>query len=307
MSNRTVLGVLAVVCATSCAPKQKGALDASGYSSAAYALSVKNASHGGIVSNRWRLDNLWPKRNKLVPKDTAEYMTKFYFDVDGDGKADTTEKDFLYELRLANLHNDGVIWLRTFPIAAYDAQKDLRVLMKEYIDGASHNGFEVVVIGTSGATAVAIVQKPRFAGKVLQENTTTLAGAAAYEATVDVANVDRITVEPDAVEKRVKMVLVRPGFTRTVKSKSRKYQFPVLLLAGYSNNVKDFDATGKEFDELLSRVVVQGRSGYSPLAPTVAEPSVPAGTESAATVEGAAPAAEAPSAVPSSAPPAASK
>ncbi|HEX2879820.1 MAG TPA: hypothetical protein VHO25_09845, partial [Polyangiaceae bacterium] len=256
MTKRKVLGVLAMLVATGCAPKQKGALDANGYSSAVYALSVKNASHGGIVSNRWRLDNLWPKRSKLVPKDSAEYMTKFFFDVDGDGKADSSEKDFLYELRLANLHDDGIIWLRTFPIAAHDAQKDLRVLMKEYVDGASHNGFEVVVIGAAGGAAVAIVQKPRYAGKVLHENATSLGGATAYEATIDVANVDRIAVEPGAVEKRVKMVLVRPGFTRTVKSKGRKYEFPVLLLAGYSNNVKDFDAAGKEFDELLNRVVV---------------------------------------------------
>jgi hypothetical protein len=290
MTKRTVLGVLALVLATGCAPKQKGALDANGYASAAYALSVKNAAHGAIISNRWRLDNLWPKRNKLVPKDTAEYMTKFYFDVDGDGKADASEKDFLYELRLANLQNDGIIWLRTFPIATYDAQKDLRVLMKEYIDAASHNGFEVVVIGTSGGTAVSIVQKPRYAGKVLQENATTLAGVSAYEATIDVANVDRIAVEPNAVERRVKMLLVRPGFTRTVKSKSRKYQFPVLLLAGYSNNVKDFDATGKEFEELLSRVVVNGRSGYAPPAPVVAEPSATA--ETATTAPETAPATE---------------
>jgi hypothetical protein len=227
----------------------------------------------------------------LVPKDTAEYLTNFHFDVDGDGSADTSEKDFLYELRFASLHNDGIIWLRTFPIATYDAQKELRVLMKEYIDGASVAGYEVVVFG---GWAAGLVER-RYAGKVLQEHETTLAGATAYEATVDVANVDRIKVEPDAVEKRVKMVLVRPGFTRTVKSKNRKYQFPVLLLAGYSNNVKDFDATGKEFDEFLNRVVVAGRSGYSPPAPPV-EPSAPA--ESVAPAEEAVPAAGAASPAP---------
>ena len=242
-----------------CGPLSPGVFDASGFTSDAYDFGVTNTPEGSLLPNDWRLDNLYERGGRLRPKRTPGYMTKFSFDTNGDGTIDRTMEEFAYELRFENIENDGIIWLRTFPISETDRHKKLRVLMKSYIDDASKAGYELVVIGTHSQ----LVER-RFAAKPVVECDVQVAGKPAYEAVVDVSNLDRIKVDPTAVEKRVKLVLVATGFNYRVYSRSDGVLFPVLMLAGYSNNLQDFEAGERVFDQFLDRITINARRGYVP-------------------------------------------
>jgi hypothetical protein len=131
--------------------------------------------------------------------------------------------------------------------------------MKDYVDEASRAGFEVVVFGMRSQ----LVER-RYGTRTVREGDSQLAKRVAYEATVDVANIDRIKVDPKAVETRVRLVLVRFPHTYAVKAmeSTQDHEFPMLLLAGYANNPEDFEAGEKDFEDFLNRIKVTNATGY---------------------------------------------
>lgn len=253
--RRLVVSSLAVL-ALCCAPAPKGAINAKGYESADHSLAVKANDDGQVLPRSWRLDNMSANG---TPKKTADYMTVFEFDLDDDGTVDEKTKELVYQLRYENLQDDGVIWLRTFPISTHDREKKLRVLMKDYVDEASRAGFEVVVFGMRSQ----LVER-RYGTRTIREGDTLLAKRVAYDATVDVANIDRIRVDPKAVETRVRLVLVKFPYSYAVKSmeSTQDHEYPMLLLAGYANNPEDFETGEKDFEDFLNRIKVASATGY---------------------------------------------
>lgn len=260
-----VIGIGCLAC-VSCGGGQQAVYTPSSYRSAMPGFGVEKGADGRVLPAHWRIDNFWDQRGEFVPKDTEDYWTSYDFDLNGDGITDSTERDMLYELRFESVQDGGVIWLRSFPISGFDRDKSLAVLMKGYIDGAAVAGYEAVVIGTRPA-----VLERRYAARTVNEGRAIVARTPAYEAVIDVSNIDRIKVEPGAIEKRVKLVLFKPGFSREVSVQGQSGEFPVLVLAGYVNNPGDFDGGGKEFDDFLDRIVVSGKSGYTRSLPSSEE------------------------------------
>lgn len=253
--RRLVVSSLAVF-ALCCAPAPKGAITAKGYESGDHSLAVVANEDGKVLPKSWRLDNMTANG---TPKKTADYMTVYEFDLDDDGTVDEKTKELVYQLRYENLQDDGKIWLRTFPISTHDREKKLRVLMKDYVDEASRAGFEVVVFGMRSQ----LVER-RYGTRTIREGDTLLAKRVAYDATVEVANIDRIKVDPKAVETRVRLVLVKFPYSYAVKSmeSTQDHEYPMLLLAGYANNPEDFESGEKDFEDFLNRIKVASASGY---------------------------------------------
>jgi hypothetical protein len=256
-------------------------VDASGYSNEKYSLTVKPTPDLQILPSDWRLDNLYGPDHK--PKVTAEYMTTYEFDVDGDGKYETKKDDYAFELRFENVKNSGIIWLRMVPISDTDSQKLPRVLIRDYIEAIAQTGYEVSVISGN----VRISAQKRFATETLSETEGTLAGAPAHAFTLNVANVDQVQLEKAARSNRVKLVLARPPVEYHL-SPPKNAAFPMALVAGYANHPDDFAAGLPVFDDFLARIGVRGVAGASlretaakPPATAPAEPSPPAPTESA--------------------------
>jgi hypothetical protein len=234
----------------------------------------------------------------LAPKNGGIYKTTFFFDLDGDGKLDNSHDALTYDLRFQHKKHEAYIWLRSIPLSSDLKDKDLRVLMKAYVDEIAGAGYEAVQL--SGAHT--IVEK-RYAAETVDQSEAKLAGRDAFFAAIDVANVDQIKLTPSTRHVRVELVFVRPGTDYEFKSvgssqvlgSGQVQTFPAVLMVGYANFPDDFGADEPAFRTFLSEIEINGRRGF-----TLAKADAPAAAASGAPASAAS--AAAPSAAPTNAP-----
>lgn len=86
--------------------------------------------------------------------------------------------------------------------------RELRILVQDYIDAVSGVGLTDVQIGPQKH----LVQQRRFATRTVSTEAVTISGHEAFAATFEVANVDQLKLEPDSRWERARVVLVRTPF-----------------------------------------------------------------------------------------------
>jgi hypothetical protein len=271
----TTFGVLAagVVCvaAAACGPVHGGAFNTMGFTSTyGYDIPYERGTQR-LLSTEWRLDNFELGREGLVHKRSARYVTNYHLDEDDDrdgrsGNSGTIIDAFKYALRFEHSVHAGVIWLREIPIETKLRNKDLRVLMQSYIDELSGAVYQTVQQGDASpwSQKPQIVVEHRRAPVVLEEGRAVVAGQPAYTATIEIADIDEVHVAPQTRTSRVQLVLLRAPQDETyepgnVNIPTRNY--PVVLLAGYSNMPPDFAKGLDDFHGLLRRIAIAGRTG----------------------------------------------
>jgi hypothetical protein len=282
--SRRRLGLLAgsltalAASAAGCHPAAAGALTATGYENEAYGFKV-NVS-GGTVGDDWDLDNYTKNGDgNFVPKGGDPYETTLLIDANDDGSVDAQEKGPTYDLRLHNPKHDAVIWLRAVPLAPGYKDKTMGEIAKKYVDQVPSFGYEAVQLAAPASTTGG----KHLESKVADRAEITLAGKEAY--------VTRLNVRPssDAKWTGVEVVLVRPGFERTVQVSGNPVKVPVVLVAGYANSPDNFTADEAAFRKFLGEIEIAGRRGMTAPKPVAASPGdSPASADGGA---GAAPAA----------------
>jgi hypothetical protein len=291
--GRAVLCAM-VAAATACVPLMtRGAFVTRGYFSGyGYDVLFQDGTKSTLPP-AWRIDNYRLDGLDLVRKDRDRYVTTYAFDNNGDGRTDDRFKAFTYALRYEHSVHAGVIWLRNIPIAQKLRDKDLRVLMQDYIEEITTATYETVQLGAHGVPTVVVER--RRAAAILEQGPATVAGRLAYAATIEVANVDQIKLSPDVRTRRVEIVLMRSPDDETIRHNGVvTATYPVVVLAGYSNMQADFPAGRDDFHDFLRLLTIGGRSGLTinlaPAAP--ADPAavgVPPGAPPPAAPPGAAP------------------
>lgn len=250
-----------------------------------------------MLPDGWQLDNYYRKfgsTSSLTPKDGEGYVTKFRFDKDGDGTPDITEPAHTFDLRFTHRNHSGVIWLRAVPLSQRLGETDLRVLTQGYLEDVAGAGYEAVELGSRK-----LVVEKRFAAELVGREEGTLGRKPAFAADFFVANVDQVRVTSAARDRRVKIVIVRPGFTYslrgdagpgwansnepTVRRTQPSIDFPVILIAGLATQPEDFERALPDFNDFLNRLAFQGSSGVELHA--VASPSQSPAAAAASAVE----------------------
>jgi hypothetical protein len=263
-----------------CGPGAKGALTPAGYESESPKYSVVKAGQT-FLGDDWVLDNYTTSESgRMRPKSEGIYRTTFSFDLDGDGKLDNGHDALTYDLRFQHKKHEAFIWLRSVPLASELKDKDLRVLMKDYVDEIAGAGYEAVQLSGSHA----VVEK-RYAAEVVDQSPARLADREAFLATMDVANIDQIKLTPSTRRVRVELVFVRPGTDYELRSANFVESFPSLLMVGYANLPDDFAADEPAFRAFLAEIEIAGRRGF-----TAAKSEAPAAAAPAAAATSAAPA-----------------
>ena len=333
MSSQYSAGLVACVAAVAaigCAPVL-GQFDDKGFVHGKYPYTVEytDAQARTFISTDWHILNFHDVRGKLVPKTGDDYETTFRLDTDGDGKSDSNEHTFVYDLELEHARRDQQIWLRTLPLSAKDRDKNLDVIARYYLDGIAGSGFAVVSLSEG---SVSIVEK-RFAIQTLGARTLPVAQRDGYAVVIDVANVDQLSMNTTDRRQRVALVFVRTGYKlyRTFGPNHDDAEFPILLVAGYTGSPADFDEGLPAFEQLLSKVALHGALPHPapsklppvrdtagiaatlppgllaalahPVAPVITPAATPTAAPAAATTPAATVAPEASSAAPLAAPP----
>ena len=271
------------------------------YQSKLYPLSLTGdgaaQSSAGLMPEGWRLDNFYGKEVRDRPKDTNAYMSQLEFDLNGDGRYEEQAREYTYLLRFEHRVTDGVVWLRGIPVSDDLAQMDLSVLMTNFSEALSGANYETTRLDSMSSRT----SEERYASTIIASAPCKLAGLECVTATIELANVDQLKLDPTYRSRRLRVLIARTPFHYEPSAVSER-GYPVYLFAGYSSLPANFDAELPDFLGFLGRISVAGVSGFGsgPWSSRVPAGS-PAATNSVAAPPSAPPSV-APSAPPSAAP-----
>lgn len=274
-------GVVACTAATGagCLRAHRETFPAVGYTSQyGYEIPYERGAQP-LLPIDWTLDNFEQTRDGGWERKTSDrYVTKYAFD-DDDGRSEASFEEPTYAVRYEHRVHAGVIWLRDIPIKRKLRSKDLHVLMQTYIDEIAGATYETVQRGSTSPweSKPQIVVEHRHAAEILEEGPAVVAGQPAYAATIEVANIDEVRVAPRARTLRVQLVLLRAPqdeIYEPTRGDGPKRDYPVVLLAGYSNMPVDFAKGLEDFHGLLRKLAIGGKTGLAlQLAPAAPAPA----------------------------------
>lgn len=245
-----------------------GAVSPGKYQSKLYPLSLTGdgaaPSSAGLMPEGWRLDNFYGKELPDRPKDTNAYMTELEFDLNGDGRYEEHAREYTYLLRFEHRITDGVVWLRGIPVSEDLAQMDLSVLMTHFSEALSGANYETIRLdSTSSRTS-----EERYASTIIASAPCKLAGLECVTATIELANVDQLRLDPTYRSRRLQVLIARTPFHYEPSAVSDR-GYPVYLFAGYSSLPANFESGRADFLGFLRRISVSGVTGFAsgPLVP----------------------------------------
>jgi hypothetical protein len=276
-----------VAASSGCIPVTPGVLGATGFNQPVYGYHIDytKPEAQSFLGPDWRVDNfVWNETmGAWKPKDGPNYVAVRELDEDDDGKITSTEKheEPIYDLRLTNVHDDGVIWVKAHPLAYQDAGRDLDVELNGYADSLSGTG----AYYQGSVFAVVHVKSRQFTTFVVDQEKRSVAGLAGLIATVEVAETARLQLEATHRDSKIRVFLSkiryvhrlpidangRPSSTRWTTVPCTKgetdndcEQLVGLLVVGYVNAASRFDQHIPEYESFLSKV----SQGSAPPHPT---------------------------------------
>lgn len=218
---------------------------------------------GRLMGDDWRLDNFVPAPSGLgEPKRTSAYMSRIALDADGDDVHETSLSIPTYDLLFKHRRNDGLIFISTFPISQHDGERELSVMLRDFVESASHAGR--ITHNYQQRTSRTSAQ---MASRILMSRAVSVDGFPAHEVVFEVANVQQLELTPSARWERGHVVLVRTELVfnaeqfrqRSVAATTTRGLrggpfYPVLMVIGYSNHPDEYDAHHPDFRGLLHRI-----------------------------------------------------
>jgi hypothetical protein len=171
------------------------------------------------------------------------------YDTDDNGRFATSVDELRWALRLEHRKEDAVIWLSALPLSGKDRDKDLFVLAQRLLEGMSGSETVATLDRVAPAMVSLSLSERRSAVRSLDSSPCSVSGREAWSVDADVANVDALSLSPASLSRRMRLVIIRTGFSHHPKGSA---DFPVFLLAGYSNAPAAFAGRLHDFNEFLS-------------------------------------------------------
>jgi hypothetical protein len=246
---RPGLSVLCAAALLAACGSQRAELTSDGLMHGRFGYHIRPA--GGLhsfVSSDWRVENFLPDGDA---KSGAEYDTSWFVDVNDDGDDDRLEGASYYDLRLEHRRNNGSIWVRTFPVSDITADKELTVIVQNYVENIAAAGYFTAGITETGALRI---EERRFATRVLDTKSIGLDGQEAAAVLFDVADVNQLQMSANARSARALVLISRTPFRYRVRTGLGVREWPVLMLVGFANAPGNFDASLPDFRRFLSSI-----------------------------------------------------
>lgn len=265
-----VPSVALAVTIAACGPARGGALSPTGYASTKYAYEVTydDPSARTFLPAPWRLDNFTTdNRGNLIEKDKGTYIAIRKLDENADGEVSASERqeEHLYDLRFVNGRDNGVIWSKAHPMRFVDRDRELSVIVDNYIDSLSGTG-----LYTEGSVFSTEQGKERdYTTFVKEKRNIVVDRHPAVMAVVEIAEAEKLKADPAYRKQKVKVIFTRFGYLDRVDNRrSETNGWPVvdngpgrrflarrgILVLGYANTGDDFDRDVAAFDSFVLQV-----------------------------------------------------
>jgi hypothetical protein len=273
-ARRIPVLLLAAACATGCA-KAGMVISPDAYRQTTYGYSVPFSSTGvsAALGPDWRLDNFTcDSGGDCKEKRGRDYVALREYDEDRDGTVTPSEKskEAIYDVRFVNAVHGGVIWVKAHPVHPEDARLELAAIVSTYADSLGGTGLYA-------QGSVFSIEQPKarqFTTFVTNEQAIELGPHKAIAATVELAEVAKLTQNPAHRDSKVRVIVTKFKYFHPLdrwskeafrKGKRDKSDDPVverngepgvekvaLLMVGYYNTTARFDDGLGSFESFVS-------------------------------------------------------
>lgn len=214
---------------------------------------------GTLLGSAWRLDNFTVKDARVGDQKLAgSYMSKRHYDLDDNGSYELDVEEARHDLRFEHRNTGALIWFALMPQSASQRDLELRVIARSVADDFS-GGVGAVTVTPKG---IILTSEQRYASVVARTAGCRLGSVEAYQADFVVADVDQLKLDPTSRSRRVRLLIARPGYTRTIGPSSTK--LPVVLVAGMSSLPEDFPKHEADFGRFVAAIGLGGPHDKAP-------------------------------------------
>lgn len=264
-----VVGIVSCFALSGCAhPTQSSVVDANGFSQTSYGVMAL-ATGGQFVGADWRVDDWVAKGSSWEPKGGAEYETVRDLDLNGDGQIGSDEhlRERVSDLKLSNLRDGSVIWLKVHPMLPSAARMDLSSLLDKFGEGlAGAKPLAQASLFTSAPPAGRV-----YTAFLVERKLAAVAGFPAISGDYEMADTARLAADPKQRLIRSRVVLAKIGHLQRYKSHNPPtFPWPAtavpgqslsylvhrtaLVVIGYAARAEKFDEHRDEFQAFVDKV-----------------------------------------------------
>ncbi|MCK9459325.1 MAG: hypothetical protein M0R80_06765 [Proteobacteria bacterium] len=271
-----LIGALVALCAAACGTPSQVAFDTGGlkYESGGVGIEFQVPAKREFIDGKWRIDN-WEYKtwqvsstrggevsseavSMFVRKDGKPFEGTLRVDMDNDGREEDYSAVFT-DLELRHAETDGRIWVLMRELPAHRAQVKLDVLIDEYAERLSFEEYTRV-----GPFDVWLLPTKKYAARVISKESVKLGTLDAVVATIEIANLAQLQLDPQSRMGFVRVLMVRvPGFESNVIKKRAFAPFERsntgLLVVGYYDSTAYFEKGLADFEAFLGQFTVNGK------------------------------------------------
>jgi hypothetical protein len=298
------VAVLGGVCG--CATEY-GAWDKAGYTHTLYGYGVpyRDPDKQMLVGADWDLDNYTRDSSGFYAEKVGkEYRASRSEDIDGDGTISPGEKidEAIFDLKWVSKTTNGVIWTKAHPILKRNAGQPLELILDNYADSMSGAG----LYAQGNLFGIEQVMVRNFMSFLTSRSIGQVGSAPSLFGAIEIGETERLRQDPQHRSGKLKLGFVKFHYfvpleaqtggssgapqTEHVASKpTSKDPWPQvshkgrpceertgLLIAGYYNAPKYFDAGLPDFDALAARITFPDAEALPVPALTETSPASPA-------------------------------
>jgi len=174
-----------------------------------YAVAYRDAKARAMAGPDWQVDNyrLDSTTNQWEEKTGADYMAYREQDLNQDGTISTGERveEAIFDLRLTNKRNNGVLWSKAHPLLFEQSDRDLDVILDNYVDALAGNG----LYARGSLFGVERTKARNFTTFLVSKTIGRIGGRDALLGTIEIAEVDRLKQDPNHRTGVVRLALVK--------------------------------------------------------------------------------------------------
>jgi len=247
------------------------------YESGPVAVRFKNSVDHEFIDGNWKIDN-WQllyenpvtekgaiqaasPKNPFVRKSGSPYEGTLRIDMDNNGKVEDFAS-FFTDLELRNAETDGQIWVLMRELPKHHSSLKLEAVLDAYAENLSLEDFT-----RKAPYDIWVLQKKSYAARVVSREAVKLGPYDALIATIELANLAQLQLDPKSRMGSVRVLLARvPGFSSPVfGDPDLEYNLSIprsgvgLLVVGYYDSATFFEKGLPDFEAFLGQFTVDGK------------------------------------------------
>lgn len=243
------LFLIAALAASACASSSlSGSLRSDGYHHKLLPIQVSslNDQAQSFVAPDWRLDNFKiNERGAWEQKTGPGYSTPMTIDLRGDGELPdrSTATDVpAFDVLLKHSRHGAQLWMRTELLPEPYRERTLESLVAAYAEQLSGTAF----VGVSVYPVSAGVSRG-YAAKVVSAGPTKVGDRDAYEAVIEVANLDQLRLDPQHRSAIMHVVFVESGYNVYQVDDRGRARGRAVIVLGYRATPASYEESHGDF------------------------------------------------------------